>query len=259
MSRLRFREPSPRFPEISPSRRRSPAQATNGVRRLLKSFAANIRNRNTREAYYRAACSFFAWLKQNDITELDDIEPMRVSLCEQTPLDTAAKPTVERHLAGIRHLFDWLVTGQILPANPAHAVRGPKHVVRRGKTPFLTEDQARRPLADIDSSTVVGPRDRALIGMMAYTFARTGAVVGIRVKIIFPGERGFTSASARKAASSTRCQCITNSKSISRSRRPASGKMNGIPLPHGCGQNGLFNRERNAPHRRLRHDPAPHS
>jgi hypothetical protein len=39
------------------------------------------------------------------------------------------------------HAFDWLVVGQILATNPAHAVRGPKHVVRRGKTPVLTEEQ----------------------------------------------------------------------------------------------------------------------
>lgn len=90
--------------------------------------------------------------------------------------------TVKQHLAAIRMLFDWLVIGQILPTNPAHAVRGPKHVVRRGKTPFQTEDQARRLLAGIDTSTVIGLRDRALIRMMTYTFARIGAVVGMRIE-----------------------------------------------------------------------------
>jgi hypothetical protein len=44
------------------------------VRRFLEFFAATIRNRNTREAYYRAACSFFAWLEQHKIGELADIE-----------------------------------------------------------------------------------------------------------------------------------------------------------------------------------------
>jgi len=60
-------------------------------------------------------------------------------------------------------LFDWLVTGGILASNPATSVRGPKHVVKRGKTPVLTADQA-----------------RALIGVMTYTFARIGAVVAMR-------------------------------------------------------------------------------
>ena len=156
------------------------------VRRFLEFFAATIRNRNTREAYYRAACSFFAWLEQHGIGELADIEPMHVSLYIETLQATAAKPTVKQHLAAIRMLFDWLVVGQILATNPAHSVRGPKHVVRRGKTPFLTEDQARRLLAGLDLSTVVGLRDRAVIGMMTYSFARIGAVVGMRVEDYYP-------------------------------------------------------------------------
>jgi site-specific recombinase XerD len=162
------------------------------VRRFLEFFAATIRNRNTREAYYRAARSFFAWLDQNGIDALDDIEPLHVSLYIETLQTTAAKPTVKQHLAAIRMLFDWLVVGQILPTNPAHAVRGPKHVVRRGKTPFLTEDRGRRLLAGIDASTLVGLRDRALIGVMTYTCARIGAVVGMRVEDYFPrGKRYY--------------------------------------------------------------------
>ena len=68
-------------------------------------------------------------------------------------------------------LFDWLIIDLVLAVNPAHAVRGPKHVVRRGKTPVLTEEQARRLLETIDSSTLVGLRDRALVGVMIYSFA----------------------------------------------------------------------------------------
>lgn len=162
------------------------------VRRFLEFFAATIRNRNTREAYYRATCSFFAWVEQNEIGALPDIEPLHVSLYIETLQATAATPTVKQHLAAIRMLFDWLIVGQILATNPAHAVRGPKHVVRRGKTPFLTEDQARRLLAGLDLSTVVGLRDRALIGMMTYSFARIGAVVGMRVQDYFPrGKRYY--------------------------------------------------------------------
>jgi site-specific recombinase XerD len=92
------------------------------------------------------------------------------------------KPTVKQHLAAIRMLFDWLVVGQVVAINPAHAVRGPKHAVKRGKTPVLTPDEARKLLDSIDVTTVVGLRDRALIGMMAYSFARVSAVVSMRVE-----------------------------------------------------------------------------
>jgi integrase len=77
--------------------------------------------------------------------------------------------------------LDWLVVGQILPMNPASSVRGPTHVVKRGKTPALSGKEARRLLDSIDTSTVIGLRDRALIGVMVYSFARVSAVVGMRV------------------------------------------------------------------------------
>ena len=91
-------------------------------------------------AYYRAVCSFFTWLEQRGITELVEIEPLHVAAYVEALQDTAAKPTVKQHLAAVRMLFDWLVVGQVLAVNPAHAVRGPKYVVRRGKTPVLSEE-----------------------------------------------------------------------------------------------------------------------
>jgi integrase/recombinase XerD len=88
-------------------------------------------------------------------------------------------------LPTLRLLFDWLVTGGILASNPATSVRGPKHVIKRGKTPVLTTDQARVLIDSLDTSTVVGLRDRALIGVMTYAFARIGAVVSMRVEDYF--------------------------------------------------------------------------
>jgi site-specific recombinase XerC len=83
-------------------------------------------------------------------------------------------------------LLDWLVTGRILATNPAHAVRGPKHVVKTGKTTVLTGEQARELLDSIDTSTLVGLRDRALISAMTFAFARIGAVVAMRVEDYYP-------------------------------------------------------------------------
>ncbi|HUN99256.1 MAG TPA: tyrosine-type recombinase/integrase [Bradyrhizobium sp.] len=156
------------------------------AKRFLEFFAATIRNKNTRMAYYRAACHFFAWVERHAIGGLADIEPIHVAAYIEGLQDTAAKPTVKQHLAAIRMLFDWLVVGQVLAVNPAHAVRGPKHVVRRGKTPVLTEEDARRLLASIDTTTLVGLRDRALIGVMTYAFARIGAVVAMKVEDYYP-------------------------------------------------------------------------
>lgn len=68
---------------------------------------------------------------------------------------SAAAPTVKQHLAALRMLFDWLVIGQIMPVNPASAVRGPKHVVRKGKTPVLSSDETRT----LYQSRSIGGRD----------------------------------------------------------------------------------------------------
>ena len=82
-------------------------------------------------------------------------------------------------------LFDFLVTGQVVPLNPAASVKGPKHVVKKGKTPVLTAAEARELLTAIDCDSPVGLRDRALIGTMVYTFARVGAVTRMRVSDVF--------------------------------------------------------------------------
>jgi integrase/recombinase XerD len=74
------------------------------------------------------------------------------------------------------------VNGQVIPHNPANTVRGPRHVVRRGKTPVLSVEETRQLLASIDTSNVVGLRDRAVIAVMVYSFARVGAVARMKVK-----------------------------------------------------------------------------
>ena len=156
------------------------------ARRFLEFFAATIRNKNTRMAYYRAVVRFFTWCDHHQLTELVAIEPLHVAAYIEALQRKYEKPSVKQHLAALRMLFDWLVTGGILATNPAHAVRGPKHVVKRGKTPVLTGDQARVLLDSIDTSTVVGLRDRALISIMTFAFARIGAVVSMRVEDYYP-------------------------------------------------------------------------
>ncbi len=92
-------------------------------------------------------------------------------------------------MAAIRHLFDWLVTGQVVPVNPAGSVRGPRHVVTCGQTPVLDPAEARTLLDSIDTSKVAGLRDRALIGLMVYSFARIGAALGMAVEDVYTQNR----------------------------------------------------------------------
>jgi integrase/recombinase XerD len=121
----------------------------NAATKFLEFFAARIRNLNTREAYARACAQFLVWSEQ--------------------------------HLTAIKMLFDYLVISQIVPVNPAAPVKGPTHVVKRGKTPVLNVEDARTLLASIPTDSLQGLRDRALIGVMLFSFARVSAVLGMKV------------------------------------------------------------------------------
>jgi site-specific recombinase XerD len=150
-------------------------------RRFWEFFTANIRNRNTRRAYFVAVSQFSGWCEKRKLA-LEAIQPIHVAAYIEHLMAAHARPTVKQHLAAIRMLFDWLVTGQVIPLNPAHAVRGPKHSVKKGKTSVLTAEEMRALLESIDTTKLIGVRDRALIALMGYTFARVGAVIQMKVE-----------------------------------------------------------------------------
>jgi site-specific recombinase XerD len=142
---------------------------------FLEFFASNIRNRNTRIAYRHAVGLFLTWCEEYGVPSLGDVQPLHVAAWLEIQAQTASAPTVKQRLAAIRHLFDWLVVGQVVPVNPAASVRGPKLIVRTGrtgKTHVLEPVEARALLDSIDVTTPIGLRDRALIGLMVYSFAR---------------------------------------------------------------------------------------
>ncbi|WP_234893718.1 tyrosine-type recombinase/integrase [Agrobacterium vitis] len=151
-------------------------------RRFMEFFTANIRNPNTRKAYARAAGDFLQWCDGRGLTALTAIEPIHVAKWIEDLGRQHSVPTVKLRLAAIRHLFDWLVTGQNMPTNPAHSVRGPSYSTNKGKTPVLSPDEARHLLHSIPVDTIAGLRDRALIGLMTYSFARVGAAIGMEVR-----------------------------------------------------------------------------
>lgn len=151
------------------------------ARRTAEFFAAQIRNPNTRRAYLRATKEFSEFCEAGGLTELGQVQPLHVAAWVESQLKRYSKPTVKQQLAAVRMLFDWLVVGQIVPSNPASSVRGPKHSIKRGKTPVLGADETRKLLDSIETDTDIGRRDRALIGMMVYTFARIGAVVQMQI------------------------------------------------------------------------------
>ena len=143
---------------------------------------ALIADAGDRAAYGRAAADFLGWCEGQGISELGCLQPMHVAAYIELLQGMRSAPTVKQHLACIRMLFDWLVIGQVMPTNPAHSVRGPRHSVTKGSTPVLSSEEATALLTGMGVSTVVGLRDRAIIAVMTYTFARVGAVVALAVE-----------------------------------------------------------------------------
>lgn len=148
--------------------------------RFLEYFTVNIPNKNTREAYARGVAQFLEWCDRPGVT-LATIRPMVVAAYVEKIKKERSPSTVKQHLSAIRMLFDWMVIGQAVPFNPASSVRGPRYSIKKGKTPVLSREDMRKLLDSIDISNVVGLRDRALIGLMVYSFARVSAVVNMKV------------------------------------------------------------------------------
>jgi site-specific recombinase XerD len=178
----------------------------NAAKRVLEFFTAQINNEHTRKAYLNATRRFAQWCDAHGIGQLADVQPFHVAAFVKDLQGEFSAPTVKQHLAALRMLFDWLVTGHIIDVNPAHAVRGPKYVVKKGKTPVLTAEEARELLdsiktvrivkrkggLEVEEPSLVGLRDRALIGAMVYTFARVNAVLKMKVRDYFvQGRRGW--------------------------------------------------------------------
>ena len=158
------------------------SQGKKAQKRFITFFTDKYRNANTRQAYHRNACEFFEWCEMRKLA-FADIESYHVAAYIEELLQAGrAKRSVKQYLATIRKLFDWLIVGQISSSNPAQAVEGPKISARKGSTPYLDEDAASEFLRSIDDTTVVGLRDRALISVMTFSFARVEAAVQMNIE-----------------------------------------------------------------------------
>jgi site-specific recombinase XerD len=182
-------------PVLIPDASKSPiavALASDHVRLSLETFfKAEVRNPNTRRAYQNGAKDFFVYLSARPhVDTLETIKALHVSGWLETMDERGlSPPTIKQRLAGLRMMFNALVRAQVLRINPVSVVKGPAHSVTKGKTPVLTGEQTMQLLNAIDTSTLIGLRDRAMIATMAYSFARIGAVAALQVRHVFRQQR----------------------------------------------------------------------
>jgi integrase/recombinase XerD len=158
-------------------------RAGNGARFAFEEFFhAKIRNAHTRRAYRRAVLSFLNWADQHG-RQLREVSPADVgNYLDGLRHSVASKKQI---LAGLRHFFDGMVVRHAIILNPALSVRGERYQVLEGKTPEITIRQARKLLSSIDTDSVVGLRDKAILSILIYTASRIGAVARLRLKDLY--------------------------------------------------------------------------
>lgn len=144
-------------------------------------LTVSVRNVHTRRAYLRAVQRFSAWCVLHCLP-LPLVKGPHVARYVDELGKVLEPVSVKQHLAAIKHWFDSLVLGHVLEHNPAHAVRGPRYSQETGKTPVLEREQAKALLSSIDGEGLLSRRDKAMIASMLFSFARVGALVGMKVR-----------------------------------------------------------------------------
>ena len=158
--------------------------------RFLEFFASAIRNPHTRRAYARAVGDFLAWCAQRRRDSITAVQPLHVAAWIELQTQTLSAPTVKQRLAAIRHLFDWLVDRPDRAAQSGRVgARTQSHARKRARRRCSMRREARQLLDSIDVTTPIGLRDRALIALMVFSFARVGAALAMRVEDVYVQQR----------------------------------------------------------------------
>lgn len=156
----------------------APAQAQ---RAFMEFFAATIPNANTRAAYMRDILRFARWCDERSF-RLEQVTSIHVAAYREEVSRELSAPSVKRHFSALRMLFSFFVEKGVLDRNPVREVKTARFSRSEGKTPAFTPEEMHQLFESFDTSSIVGLRDRALIGVMAFTFARVEAAVSLRVK-----------------------------------------------------------------------------
>lgn len=153
--------------------------------RFLGFFDLALSNPNTRRNYRRVVSDFVAYCDGQSLHSICDVHETHVAGYVNQVVASHAPATAQMHAGAIRRFFQWLVTGKVLNTNPAEAVRAPKHRDRGRKVVLMQMDEAKALVEAIDDTTNIGLRDRAMIAVMIWTFARIGTILEMKVRDAF--------------------------------------------------------------------------
>jgi integrase/recombinase XerD len=141
---------------------------------------ANLTNPNTRRAYKNDVRGFMAFLGIEQVEAIRRVTRAHILAWRKT-IAHQAPATVRRKLAAISSLFDYLCERNAVSGNPASGVQRPKEGANQGKTPAISDKQARQLLAAPVEGTLAGMRDRAILAVFLYQGPRRAEVAALRV------------------------------------------------------------------------------
>lgn len=152
----------------------------NAVFAAQEFFFGTVRNEHTQRAYLHAVKSFLEWAEKHGAGELSQIAPWHVGQYFTDIAKSTSIATRNLRLSALRHFFDAQVTRHAIVLNPALSVRGERFSVLEGRTPEIPIPDARKLLASVDTSHVIGLRDRAILAVLVYTGSRAGAAAKLK-------------------------------------------------------------------------------
>jgi len=159
---------------------------------ILEFFCATISNKNTRRTYMSGIKSLVDFGETKMSIKLVDMRPMHIAAWVEDSTRINAITTVRAQLSAVKMLFSYLVVKGLIESSPAHHIKSPRFSREIGTTPIMSAEEAKRLLASIETTTIKGLRDRALIAVSLLTFARVNALIGIKRKdIIHESGRTF--------------------------------------------------------------------
>ena len=205
------------------------------------------------------AASFSPGAPPPACVDLAAVEPLHVATWIEMQTRELAAPSVKQRLAAVRHLFDWLVTGQVMPVNAGRVgARAVAYRARRARRRCWSRPR-RAPCSTASTPRHhAGLRDRALIGLMVYSFARIGAALGMKVEDVFTQNRRLWVRLREKGGKAHAMPCHHSLEAYLTAYMEQTGIMaddEGAVVPHHRARHRPVDRNPPAPGQRPRHDP----
>ncbi len=148
---------------------------------------ANLTNEQTRRAYRSDLQDFMRFVGIQQPEEFRQVtRPHVLAWRQDLEARSLAAATIRRKLAALTSLFDYLCDQNAITHNPVNGVKRPSEGSNEGKTPALSDDQARILLEAPPANTLKGKRDRAILATLLYHGLRCEELCTLKVKDLSP-------------------------------------------------------------------------